>query len=268
MTVEIEAGYTLTDGNNARIMHDGVVLPFTVVDANTTDVDSASYADANIINGLTVDRYKPNATTWTIEIALTGGSAGVSAIAIGSDDLFTSGQTVSVQYDDTGFVTIDSATPTDNGPVLFLFDTKTSATFRITGTGTAKPTIYNVMIGKPLVMQRSFYGGYTPARMNRGTEVVGNLSRTGELLGRSIKRTVLSAAYQWNNLTYDWVRANLDGTGGLIQSLETKTAYVAWRPAVVGDVDYLMRASVTPPNAQGMVDLWTFGVSGEVHSYE
>ena len=249
-------------------MHDGVVLPFTVTDANTTDPDSANFADANIINGLTSDRWKPSATTWTIEIALTGGSAGVSAIAIGSDDLFTSGQTVTVQYDNTGFVTIDSSTPTDDGPLLFLFDTKTSGTFRINGTGTAKPTIYNVMIGNPLVMQRPFYGGFTPAKMNRATEVVGNISRSGELLGRSNKRTILSGQYSWTNLTYDWVRANLDGPSGLIQSLEAKTAYVAWRPDAVGDVDYVMRGGVTPPVAQGVRDLWSFAVSGEVHSYE
>ena len=268
MTVAIETGYTLTDGKHARIMHAGVALPFTVDAANTTDVDSASYADANIINGLTSDRYKPNATSWTIEIDLTGGSTGVSAIAIGSDDLFTSGQTVTVQYDDGGFTTIDSVTPTDNGPILFLFDTKTSATFRITGSGSAKPTIYNVMIGNPLVMERPFYAGFTPARMNRGTEVIGNLSGSGELLGRSIKRSVLFANYAWQNLTYSWVRSNLDGTSGLIQSVEAKQAYVAWRPSEVGDVDYLMRAATTPPASQGVRNLWSFGLSGEVHSYE
>lgn len=271
MAVEIETGYTLTDGTHARIMHKGVALAFTVDDANTTGVDSATYSKDAIANGLTSDRFKPSATSWTIELDLTGGAADVSCVCIGSDDLFTSGQTVTLQYDSTGggvFTDIDSSTPTDDGPIMFLFDTKNSATFRLTGTGSAKPTIYNVRVGNALVMARPFYGGFSPARLSRGTEVLGNLSGSGELLGRSIKRTVLQARYDWQHLQYSWVKSNLRGPSGLIQSLEDDTGFVAWRPSVEGDVDYLLRAQPQAPVAMGMVDLWSFSMTGEVHSYE
>lgn len=268
MTVEIETGYTPSNGKHARIMHVGVAEAFTVDTANTTDVDSSTYAEANVENGLTVDKYKPNATSWTIELDLDGGAADINCVCIGSGDLATSGQTINVQYDNSGFTTIDSSTPTVDDPIMFLFDTKNSATWRITGSGTSKPTIYNIMLGQVLVMERPFYSGFSPARMNRQSQVIGNLSRTGELLGRSLKRTTLEVEYQWNNLTYTWVRANLDGPTGLIQSLETKQAYVAWRPTEVGDVDYLMRAEVRPPQAIGMRDLWNFSMSGEAYAYE
>lgn len=266
MTVEIQG--TLTDGKNARVMHDGVSLAYTVNQANTTAVDSSTYDEDNIGNGLTGDRYKPNATSWTIEIDLDGGAASATTICIGSDDMFTSGQTVNIQYDNSGFTTIDSVTPTDDSPIMFLFEAQSSAKWRITGSGTAKPTIYNVMIGNALKMERPFYAGHRPARMNRQVEVMGNISGSGGLLGRSTRRTILTGGYSWEHLTRDWVRTNLDGTSGLIQSLETKPGYIAWRPSEENDCDYIMRADTNPPEAQGIRNLHTFSMTAEVYAYE
>lgn len=266
MTVEVSG--TLTDPKNARVMHDGVALAFTVDDGNTTAVDSSTFAKNNIINGLTSDRYKPNATSWTIEIDLTGGSQAVTGVCIGSDDMFTNGQTVTLQRDNSGFVTVDDVTPTDDSPIMFLFDSVSSATWRITGSGTGKPTIYNVMIGNPLKMQQAFYGGYSPARMNRQSEIIGNISGSGELLGRSVRRSILRGQYDWQHLTRDWVRTNLDGQSGLIQSLEAKQGYIAWRPDDEEDCDYLMRTTSTAPAAMGIKNYYTFSMSAEVHAYE
>jgi len=200
MTVAIDTGYTLPDANHARLLHDGVALPFTVDTSNTTDVDDAEvYSESAIENGLTVDRYKPNATSWTIDLDLDGGAASVSAICIGSDNLATSDQTITIQNDTT---TIHSVAPTIDSPIMFLFSPISSLRWRILGAGGAKPTIYNVMIGNPLKFERPFYGEFSPARMNRQTEVIGNMSRNGELMGRSVKRTILQEQYTWNYLTY------------------------------------------------------------------
>ena len=117
-------------------------------------------------------------------------------------------------------------------------------------------------------MERPFYGGNTPTRLSRMTEVIGNISGSGELLGRSKKRTTLNSSYAWNNLTYSWVRTNLDGPTGLIQSVETEPFFIAWRPSETEDVDYVMQAEVTPPQALGIRDLYSFSISGTVHSYE
>lgn len=268
MTVAIDTGYTLPFGKHARLMHEGLTFPYTVNDGNTTSVAGPTFSKNGIINGLTVDRYRPNATTWIIEIDLTGGAQEVSGICIGSSDMAASGQTVSIQYDDGGFTTIHSIAPTVDSPIMFLFAPITAAKWRITGSGAAAPTIYNVMIGNTLVFEQPFYAGFTPARMNRATEIIGNISRTGELLGRSVRRTTLVSEYAWTHLTYGWVRANLDGKNGVIQSLEAKTGYIAWRPALVGDVDYLMRATVSPPVSMGIKNLWSFGMTAEVYSYE
>ena len=268
MTVSIEPAYTLPTGKHARVMHAGVAVPFTVDAGASTPVDSTNFALNNVINGLTIDQYRPNATTWVLELDITGGPLDINSVCVGMRDGFTAGQTVTLAYEDAGFTTIASVTPTDDSPILFLFETKNTGTIRLSGVGTGKPTIYNVMVGNALVMERPFYAGFSPAPMNRQTEVLGNLSGSGELMGRSIKRTTLQTRYPWRNLSEDWVLANLAGTAGLIQNVESKQAYVAWRPIESQTVDYVMVASTSAPVAQGQRDLWSFDMGAEVFAYE
>jgi hypothetical protein len=197
---------------------------------------------------------------------------GGTCIAIGAHTLGLTGARVTFEHDSNGddvWTSIGTVTPTDNSPIMFFFDEITSDRWRITIDRGVLPEIGVVRIGDPLVFERPFYSGFTPARMNRATDVIGNMSRTGELIGRSIKRTILIEDYQWQNLTYAWVRANLDGPNGVIQSLEIKPAFMAWRPEVVtGDVSYIMRGTAGAPSPMGMRNLWTFSISAEVYSYE
>ena len=151
---------------------------------------------------------------------------------------------------------------------MFFFAPVTSLRWRVRVQRCVLPEIGVVRVGSSLVMQRSFYGGFTPSAMARNTEVIGNQSGSGELLGRSRKRTTLNIQMPWENLTYSWVRSNLDGPNGLIQSAEAEPMFAAWRPSENSDVAYIMRAETTPPVAQGVSDLWSFSMSGEVHAYE
>lgn len=169
---------------------------------------------------------------------------------------------------DGDYTEIESLDITDRGPAMFLFDEIVSAKWRIAISNTVMPEIAVGWLGNALVFERPFYGGFTVPRMDRNTQIMGNISGTGELLGRSKKRTTLSASYSWSNLTYDWVRANLDGPNGLIQSAESEPLFVAWRPSETQDVDYLMRAQVQVPRAAGSRDLHSFGMSGEAYAYE
>jgi len=266
MSVKIDAGYSLTDGKHAHILHAGNSFEFTVDQANTTNVaDTDLYSEAAVENELTIDRYKANSATWTIDLDLDAGSQSCNCIAIGSDDIATNGQTITIQR---GTTTIDSVAPTVDSPLMFFFASQASLRWRILGSGGTAASIYNVKIGNALAFERPFYSGFSPARMNRATDVIGNVSRNGELMGRSVKRTILNEQYDWQNLTYTWVRNNLDGPTGLIQSLETKPAYIAWRPSEVADTSFIMRGTTQPPQAQGIRDLWSFSMSAEVHAYE
>jgi len=197
---------------------------------------------------------------------------GATCFAIGAHNLGSAGARITFEHDsnsDDTFTAIETVTPTNDSPILFFFDTVTSSRWRITVDRGVLPEIAVVRVGNPLTFERPFYSGFTPARMGRATDVIGNISRTGELLGRSIKRTLLQEDYQWKNLTYTWVRANIDKPGGVIQSLEKKAAFMAWRPEeATDDVSYILRAQPTAPRAQGSRDLWTFSFSAEVYAYE
>ena len=194
-----------------------------------------------------------------------------TCIAIAAHNLGSAGARLAFEHDsdkDGTWTTIGTITPSDDSTIMFFFDAISSQRWRITVDRGALPEIGVLWVGDPLKMERPFYAGFTPARMNRRTEVRGNMSRSGELLGRSVVRTILSEDYQWNNLTYAWVRTNLDGPNGLIQNAEAKPLFVAWRPELTEDVSYVMRAATQPPSAAGKRDLWDFSMSGEVYSYE
>lgn len=192
-------------------------------------------------------------------------------IAIAAHNLGRGAGRLLIEHDsnnDDAWTLIDSLEPVDDSPVMFFFDAVASSRWRIRTDRGVLPEIGVFRLGVALKFQRSFYGGFTIPRMNRNTDVTGNISGSGELLGRSKKRTTLSANYEWNDLTYAWVRANLDGPLGLIQSAEDEPLFVAWRPTATEDVEYLMRASVTAPQAQGRKDLYDFSMSGEAYAYE
>lgn len=289
MTIVNGAGF----GKAARVLHAGKLEAYTVRTAETTTVASAVYSKTAPINNLTAERYKPNAATWTYEIELTGDNTEVDCLCLAAHTLGSTGCTVTLsRYSDGDYATINTVSPTDNSPIMFLFgDTDlpvyeetqpelyldfttetyaspfTSKRFRLSVTGGAAE-LGILRIGNSLQMERPFYGNYTPARMNRKSDIIGNRSERGELLGRSIIRTTLTGDYKWNNLTYAWVRTNLDTPAGLIQSVEINPLFLAWRPSLTQDVDFIMIANTTPPQTTGIRDLMSFSLSGEVYSYE
>lgn len=268
MAVVIETGFTLPEGKNARLLHPGVDLAYVMDDAGTTTIDSSIYSKENPYNGLTVDKYKPNSSTWTYTFNIFGGPLDVSCVCVGSSDMFTSGQTLILERFTGSWVEIARVTPVRDGPIMFLFDSINETELRLTGSGTAAPTIYNIMIGNALSFQQAFYSGYSPAKMNRKTEIIGNLSGTGELLGRSKRGTTLSGSYSWTHLKKAWVDANIDGVNGVIQSMEDGIGYLAWRPSIEPDVDYIMRAMPSEPRSMGLRDYYAFDIDAEVYRYE
>lgn len=192
-------------------------------------------------------------------------------IGISAHNLGAAGARIRFEHDsdnNDAWTEIGAVNPIDNSPIMFFFDAVTSSRWRIRIDGGALPEVGVFRVGSPLKIERPFYGGFAVPRMARQTKINGNLSGSGELLGESVERTTLQSQYQWQNLSYAWVRANLDGKYGMIQSIEGKPFFLAWRPSETQDVDYVMRGSPTPPQAQGTRDLWSFGVSGEAWAYD
>jgi hypothetical protein len=194
-----------------------------------------------------------------------------SCFAIAAHNLGSSACRITLEHDsneDDTWTSLGEVTPIDDSPIMFFFNEVTSRRWRLRLDRGVDPRIGVVRVSDPLVLTQGVYSGFTPARMNRTTELVGNMSRSGELLGRSKRRTNLAESFSWSHLTYDWVRANLDGVNGVIQSLEADSAFIAWRPELTQDASYVMRAQTSPPVAMGLNKFWEFSMSAEVHSYE
>lgn len=271
MTVATDTGYTLPNGTHARLLHAGNVF---AADTITATDDTGSTADL-VANSLTRDRWVPFASASAAQVASLrvdlASAQGGTCIAIAAHNLGSTSTQIAFEHDSNGdgtFTTIDTVTPTDDSPIMFFFAEITSDRWRITLTSDGLPEVGVLRIGDPLTFERARYAGAAPAAMNRATEVRGNVSRTGELLGRSKRRTILSESISWPRLSYDWVRANLDGPDGVIQSLEADSAFLAWRPSENDDVAYIMRASTGAPTATGQVNLWSFSIDAEVYAYE
>jgi hypothetical protein len=231
--------------------------------------EAISYA-GSISNTIKVKSAYAHASSASIRYDLFSAEEG-DMFAIAAHNLGSGIARITLEHDSDAndtWTALGVVTPTDNSPILFFFVPVTSARWRITVDRGVMPEIGVWRIGKALQMTQPFYAGHTPSRMDRNVQILGNLSGSGELLGRSIKRSTLNASYPFSHLKYDWVRANLDGPNGLIQNAEIEPMFVAWRPGETQDVAYLMEAQTSPPEPMGMRDFWTFSLRGSAYSYE
>ncbi len=158
------------------------------------------------------------------------GAREADCFCIAGHNLGSRGATVLFLHDSNGdgsFTQIDSVTPTDDSPIMFIFEPITSADWRIRIDDGAMPEAAVVKVGKALQMERQINGNHRPEVYNRNTVSDTNRSETGETLGRTVQRTSLDASFSWNILTDDWVDANWPD---LQLAVEKEPFFVAWRP--------------------------------------
>jgi hypothetical protein len=272
MTVFFEAGYVLPGPDlplkHARVAHAGNWHAGGTITASTTET---GFVAASADNSLTYERWKATALTATWDNDL-GSAKLTDYCCITAHNMGTNGNTLQVQYDSTGggaWVDVINQPVLDDSPIFAIFLPETRQKWRVQISGGTIPEIGVVKFGTALQFERPFYGGFAPTRMSRRTSTTGNMSEGGEFLGRSKIRSSLATDYKWSNLTYAWVRANLDGPTGLIQSLETEPFFLAWRSSSEADVDFgWTKSAVGPPTLSGTRDLVDFGFQAEVYGYE
>jgi hypothetical protein len=231
--------------------------------------ETVSYAGV-VTNTIKALRMAVHASSASLRLDTFTAQAG-TCMAIGAHNLGLTGARINFEHDsnnDDTWTSIGTLSPSDDSAIMFFFASVSSSRWRITVDRGVLPEIGVLHVGDPLVFERPFYAGFTPARMGRATEVIGNLSGNGELMGRSKRRTLLTEKYEWQHLTYTWVRTNIDTPSGIIQNLEANAAFIAWRPELTSDASYIMSGKTSPPSSMGISDLWSFGFEAEVYSYE
>jgi len=207
----------------------------------------------------------PSAATWDADLfTATSGNC----ICLAGHNLGTRNGRIRIYYGSSPTL-IDTLSPTDDSPIMFLFDAQSSADWRVAIDRAAGPKVAVIRIGSVLTMERPFYGGFSPAHWNRTDQLTGNKSEGGQFLGRDIINRGFAARYDWQNLTDAWIRTNLDGMNGLIRAVRKEPFFIAWRALEQNDCDYAWTAGpVAGPVFSGTRDLASFSIEAEGHGYE
>jgi hypothetical protein len=254
--IKVQSGFNPTIPlSHSRIGHQSYTRTGTVT-ASSEAVDFP--ADAPL-NELTYEFWRPTAlpATWTLDA---GSSVAVNYFGIAAHTLGTSGNTVTIQSspDNTTWTTIDSITPTDNSPIMFLFASVTAEYYRIEITGGAIPSVGVVYIGTVLEMLRPCYAGLTPISLSRDTVIRPNRSEGGQWLGRSVIRSGSSMSVNYSNLDNAWVRSTFRD---FINDAVTYPFFFAWRPDNYSeDVGYVWVSEDIKPSNSGTRDLMNVSI--------
>ena len=282
MTVIFQAGYTLPGGDqpltHARIAHslnwlaggdivadDGSALLLESGDGLLLEDDSAvllesannttaGYYVAAPDNSLTYELWQPSAIPATWEYDHGSSATDQDYCAIAAHTLGTAGSTIKVEYwTGSAWSDLCAATAiTDDSPILIIFEPTTAQRWRLNITATTtNPTIGVIKFGQALQMQQAIYGGHSPINLARQTVLRSTLSETGEFLGRTKQRALLSTSYAWTHLKADWIRTNWPT---LQKAVEAEPFWVAWRPADYGEVGFSQTDAVPIPQNMGIKD--------------
>lgn len=243
----------------------------TVSDLEVQMMDDGSFSyDGDTSQTIRVIAVSHHASVATWDLTGWDAQAG-DAFCVAGHNIGNSGGAFAFAHDSNGddtYTEIGSTTAGDNSPIMFIHEGVTSDRWRFTVSGAVLPSIGVMRVGKLLQWQRPFYGGFSPSVGNRQTVMRGNVSIGGKWLGRTKVRTSFGVKYEWQHLKTDWVRANLLGMNGVLQSLEDEPFFIAWRPGEEPDVDYSMTSGQDGWTNMGVVDMTTFSIQAEVHGYD
>lgn len=270
MTIVSPAGYTLPANDqpltHARILHRRNWLTGGTITASSTATDFFATAPDN---SLTYEFWQPSTTgfeTWEFD---NGSAIECDCAAIAAHDLATQAVTVSIQYfnGSTWADLVTAFAPTDDSPIMAIFEPITAQRWRIgiTTAGSTPGKIAVIRFGKLLQMERPIYGGHAPLLFGRRTEFNTNTSETGEFLGMSKQRTMLSTSFEWPHVTAAWVRSNWPA---MQRAAEDDAIFIAWRPEDFEEVGFGRVTGTPSASNMGIRDLMTVGFSLQAHSHD
>jgi len=169
------------------------------------------------------------------------------SFCLAAHNLGTSGGRITIEHG-AGHADIMGAsiTPTDNAPIMAIFEPLTPTEWRMTVDRAVLPEIGIVRWGKALQMTRPIFGGVVPLDLARKTTMRSNKSSTGEWLGRTKLRTMLATTFDWTNIDDSWVYSNWPE---FQQASEDEPFFLAWRPITYSSVGYCStQAHAEPAN--------------------
>lgn len=232
MGVLIDPGYLTPPGDKplscARIAHSGNWFAGGSIVAS--DTAAGFFADAPD-NSLTYEKWSPATVPATWETDL-GAARQVDYCLIAAHDLGTVGASINVQYwDGAAWLDLLSASQAVSGdlPVFVLFAPVTAQRWRINIVSAASaPKISVIRFGKAMQFSDpAIIAGHVPLDMARAVTMRTNNSVTGEWLGRSRLRAVISGEFRWTYIPEGFGRGALSE---FLSEIEEEAFAIAWRP--------------------------------------
>ena len=259
MAVVLEDGYV----PEVPLTHARIGWATIATESNVTGSSAASEFPATApVNPLTWDRWLPEAlpATWQVDA---GAAATIDYLGIAAHTLADGLLTVTVQRSDDGMAWTDVVAhePTDNGPILFLFEPVAARYWRLLIDGGSPQHIGVIQLGQVLAMPRPIYGGLAPLALSRATTIQPQRSEQGQFLGRSVIRGGLRGELSWRHLAADWYRTAFDP---FVAAARVRPFFLAWRPATFSDdVGYVWTQADIAPSNMGIRDLMQVSLSVE-----
>lgn len=158
------------------------------VSASSSDTD---YPVANISTEATTEYWKPTATPSWVKLSLSS-ATDVDAVAIVGHTLGTTGSTLTFQgsADNSTWVDIAQASPTDDSCILLCFPTKSYQYYRVYISGsTTYPIISTIFIGERFRFPAGVMPPYTPVWACQTYELLTATTVGGQFIGNRILAT-------------------------------------------------------------------------------
>lgn len=236
---------------------------FTLTGTATASTATTTFPADAPLNSLTYEYWRPTSmpATWTLDA---GSSKMANYLGIASHSLGSSGSTVTIASspDNSTWTDIDSLTPSDDSPIMFLFANRTARYWRLSISGSTIPSVGVVYVGPVLEMMRPCFAGLSPINLSRVTTIRPNKSEGGQWLGRSIIRNGSSMTVTYNNLGGQWYRTYFDP---FVENARSYPFFYAWRPLDYPDgIGYVWTEKDIVPKNSATRDLMSvsFAMSG------
>lgn len=257
MAIHLSKNLTLTDSigvplNHARIGYDSVIT----TDSLTGTEGQSGFPLSNIVVEQTFEKYKP-ATLPAIIFIDAGTLSECNYIGLVGTGIGL--VTVSYSTDNLTYTDITTIDPLENSVSMGLFVPTLARYWRITFSEVT--TVTNIKLGKALEMERAIYGGHSPLPLSARTVKKGNVSETGQWLGRTVQRRGFATDYSWSNLTARWYRSDFQP---FVEHAKTGAFYISWNPLEFpNEVGYCWCQNDIQPSNMGVIDLMNVSVSVE-----
>lgn len=238
--------------NHARIGYKSIIT----VGGLTGTEGQESFPLSNILVDQTFEKYKP--VSLPAVIYVDAGSLQecdyIGIVGSGFGDV-----TMSYSTDGSTYTDVIGFSPTSKAVAMGLCDPVTARYWKVTITKAT--SITNIKIGKTLEMQRGIYGGHSPLPLSAKTVKKGNISETGQWLGRTVQRRGFATSFSWSNLTAKWYRNNFQP---FVEYANTGAFYISWNPLEFSnEVGYCWSQNDIQPSNMGVIDLMSVSMSVE-----